>query len=79
MSDDDEVRGPLNTHATAGYLVSFLERRGAVFTVNAEGKWFCDLNPSDVASHEEAEEISGAILGLRDEIRAVLLARRGIH
>jgi hypothetical protein len=42
----------------AAWLVSVLERRGAVFHLQPDGYVLCDLNPSDVASFEEAERLS---------------------
>ncbi len=63
----------------AACLVSVLERRGAVFHLQADGYFLCDLNPSDVASSEEAERLARCVLALRDEIRAELNARRVKH
>jgi len=50
-----------------------------VFTLKPDGHFLCDLNPSDVASAEEAEKFSTIVLALRDEIRAELQARRVTH
>lgn len=48
-----------------------------MFSLRADGTFKCDLDGTDIASYEEAEEVSGALLGLRDEVRAVLRARPG--
>ena len=64
---------------TAACLVSVLERRGAVFHLQPDGYFLCDLNPSDVASSEEAERLAQCVLALRDETRVELNARRVTH
>ena len=64
----------------AGLLVSILTRRGAVFTLDADGYFRCDLNGvKDIVDHDDAAGLAKCVLALRDEIRAVLLAERVQH
>jgi hypothetical protein len=69
----------LTPRQAAVCLVAVLERRGARFHLKADGYFLCDLNPSDVASSEEAEWLSRAVLALRDEIRLLLHDDRTVH
>lgn len=70
----------LTVPEAAACLVLALERRGAVFTLDAQDYVRCDLNGvHDIYNADEAEAIANIILVLVDEIRAVLQAQRVHH
>ncbi|HXU05276.1 MAG TPA: hypothetical protein VN903_30160, partial [Polyangia bacterium] len=71
----------LTPQQAAALLVAFLERHGAVFTLDLTDHTFkCALDGCrKIESREEAERMSGLISSLKDEIRAELLARRTTH
>jgi hypothetical protein len=55
--------------------------RGAIFTLNADETFMCDLDPmaeSDLAKFTP-EMVAHAVLGLKEEIRSILLSRRIVH
>ena len=39
----------------------------------------CDFNPSDVSTHQEAEDQSQCVLALREEIKQLLRDDRTVH
>lgn len=63
----------------AAYAVAQLEARGARFTLDAAGRWTCDLNPVRDLDHAAAADLAEILLLLRDEIRAVLTSARTTH
>lgn len=77
--NDQPVERRLMPAEAAACLVTVLERRGARFHLLADGFFWCALDGSDVANHDEAQGIAQVVLALRDEIRTVLLNRRTLH
>ena len=56
--------------------MAYLESRGAVFTTQDDGHWWVDLNPcTAIRSHAQADVMSRALLGFRDEIRQLIHER----
>jgi hypothetical protein len=54
-------------------LMAMLEGKGAIFTLNDDGDFLCDLNPA--FTENPPKWIPRAVLGFRDEIRQLLLER----
>jgi hypothetical protein len=72
--------GPISLREAAILYMGALQRRGAVFTLRANDDWHCDLDGCDgITNHDEAEDISGTLFLMRDEIRAVLVSLRVQH
>jgi hypothetical protein len=69
----------LTPQAAVALFVATLERDGALFTLKPDGTFLCDLNGIAGHNHAKAEAMSRFVLGLRDEIRAELIARRITH
>lgn len=69
----------LTPREAAACLVAILQRRGAVFSLTAAGYVHCNLDPSDVSTHEEAEDLAQCVLALREEIKALLREDRVQH
>ena len=65
---------------TAALFVTWLQRHGAVLTLNEQGYIRCNLDGATcVRDEDHAGVISGAVFALRDEIRAILRAERVRH
>ena len=61
-------------------LVTLLEARGATFTLKPDHTFLCDLDSvTDFSRLPTPEGIARAVLGLRNEIRNILVARRTSH
>jgi hypothetical protein len=69
----------LSPQQAAVLLVADLQRLGAVFTMGEDGYFLCDLNPIKDMTWQKADDLSQAVLGLRHEIKALLLADRVEH
>jgi hypothetical protein len=66
--------------AIAARNVFALEKAGAVFTLDDDGYWHCDLNGCPlVTSEAQAAVVADILFEMRDEIRAVLIGQRTIH
>lgn len=50
----------LTPQEAAACLVAILERRGAVFTLKPDGYFHCNLDPSDVATRQEPDDLSNS-------------------
>ena len=62
----------------ADVFVSWLESRGASLGLNDADELRVNFNPVPGMTYDEADEIAAALFDLRDEVRAVLLARRRV-
>jgi hypothetical protein len=70
---------PLTPASRAALFLFWLEQRGACITLDAADYFRCDLDPiADMTAHD-AECIAAALLTMRDDVRAILLARRIRH
>jgi hypothetical protein len=69
----------LTPQAAAALIVAIVEKRGGRFLLRDDDTWFLDLDSSDIDNFAEADKLSRAALGFRDEIRAELKARAVQH
>jgi hypothetical protein len=63
----------------AAYLMSYLEARGAVFTITPEGHMFADLDAIPHFGKVSPEVMIGAVMGFAEEIKRIIRARRTTH
>ena len=71
---------PVMPAEAAALLVTLLEAHGATFTLKPDHTFLCDLDSvRDLSRLPTPERIVRAVLGLRGEMRNILVARRTSH
>jgi hypothetical protein len=73
--DLDSINTPRDL---AAILVAWLECRGATFTLRADDTFHCDANALKLEAGT-ADQLSSAVLTLRDDIQSILKARAVSH
>lgn len=77
--DERTGNGHLTSDEAAACLVQILEADGAVFTLQADGYFRCDMDRAAGYDAAKVQEMAEAVHLLRHEIRAELQRRRVIH
>ena len=73
------IEDPITPREFAALLVSWIEGQGGVFSLDHDDTFRLDLNPIRDMDYKRADAISHAVLGVRDEVRQVLLSQRIQH
>jgi hypothetical protein len=69
----------ITAREAAALIVFYLQRRGAVFSLNRVGSLRVDLDGAGITDHVEAESWSRIVLSLAAEIKQLLRADRTAH
>ena len=65
----------------AALFLYWLEKRGAVFALNPDNTFVCDLDPMPESCFDKItpEDVAYVVLGLKEEIKSILLSRQIVH